>query len=170
MLSFKELYSGYSKQRDRDHESIIESGILCLDPGETTGWAYFVGTDLIDCGQVDSPVNSYNAYLCLLQSWYYHKGYRTMIIEDYRVYANKVQQHTHSDLWVPKLIGAACGSAIRNDVNIVTQMAAQAKGFCSNDKLKAWGFYTPGKRHAMDAIRHGAHWLLFSDKTKYLNR
>jgi hypothetical protein len=32
--------------------------------------------------------------------------------------------------------------------------AGLAKGFATDDKLKAWGFWQPGQRHARDAIRH----------------
>lgn len=42
------------------------------------------------------------------------------------------------------------------------QMAAQAKGFVDDDKLKAWGFWIKGKKHARDAIRHGVYYLLFT--------
>jgi hypothetical protein len=40
-------------------------------------------------------------------------------------------------------------------------MAHQAKGFVTDEKLKAWGFYQKGVRHARDSIRHACYFLLF---------
>lgn len=42
----------------------------------------------------------------------------------------------------------------RPQVRLIGQTAAQAKGFVTDEKLKAMGLYAPGHRHAMDAMRH----------------
>ena len=36
-------------------------------------------------------------------------------------------------------------------------------------KLKKWNMYRKGERHARDAIRHGAHFLLFGKNTEEAN-
>lgn len=38
--------------------------------------------------------------------------------------------------------------------DIVFYQSANAKSVVTNDRLKRWGLYVPGKRHAMDAVRH----------------
>jgi hypothetical protein len=53
----------------------------------------------------------------------------------------------------------------QKDINLYLQGAQQAKGFSKDDKLRAWGLYQVGKRHANDAIRHATYWLLFGYKS-----
>lgn len=40
------------------------------------------------------------------------------------------------------------------------QGAGIVKTFCNDEKLKGWGFWKVGERHARDAIRHGAYFLI----------
>lgn len=46
----------------------------------------------------------------------------------------------------------------------IKQMAVTAKNFCTDDKLKQWGFWQAGQKHARDSIRHGCYFLLFFRK------
>lgn len=39
-------------------------------------------------------------------------------------------------------------------VGVRYQMASEAKGYCTNDRLKRWGLWEVGKPHARDAARH----------------
>jgi len=52
---------------------------------------------------------------------------------------------------------------LQQDIKWHTQNAQTGKGFCTDDKLRQWGLYIPGIRHAMDAVRHGAHFLIFGE-------
>jgi hypothetical protein len=88
-----------------------------------------------------------------------------VVMENYRVYKNKLDRHTNSDVPTLQLIGQikyVCG---QRNIPIALQMAAQAKGFADDNKLKQWNFWGRSV-HARDAIRHGVYYLLFGGGTK----
>jgi hypothetical protein len=156
--------------------------LVCLDPGETTGMAVFRGPDfrLLLCGQLDTAElgRGVEALQELLRSVLgaqtsgVEAGAETgsprtyVVIEDYKVYGWKTEQHTWAELHTPKLIGAFVTLCIMYNLPYSMQMAVQAKQFCTDDKLKAWGLYKPGLRHARDAIRHGIYFTLFDRSYK----
>ncbi len=130
--------------------------LLAIDPGGTTGYAYFEGTKLKWTKQEKSyPASIIEQYKPDL-----------VVCEDYKIYASKVDMHTYSDLSVPRLIGEIEYVCRINEIKLHKQMAATAKGFCTNNKLKEWGFYEPNKPHARDAIRHGCYYLLFNKEVE----
>ena len=49
---------------------------------------------------------------------------------------------------------------------ITFRMAQQPKGFCTDDKLSAWGLNPTGLKHARDAVRHLTFQLLFGGSQK----
>ena len=140
--------------------------LLSIDPGETTGWSYFEEGQLKHYGQIVIPTFK-DSRIDAMDLWYLFERYKpdAVVIEGYRIYAAKAKHHTWSALYTPKLIGyleAICQHSNRavKDVSYYIQMAS-SKMFCTNEKLKRWGYYPAGERHAADAIRHGCYWLLF---------
>lgn len=133
--------------------------LLSLDPGETTGWALFVQGELQDCGQLDTKNGD---VVASLYSMVHDLEPNVIVMEDYKVYGWKTKDHSWSALHTPKLIGAIQAICSMQHIELHLQMAQTAKNFCTNDKLRAWGMYSSSTRHAMDAIRHGCYWLLFS--------
>jgi len=140
---------------------ISEMSILSFDPGHTTGWAYFQGTSLMECGQIETK--AIESAVPQIGKLFLKTNPGIVIAEDYRVYKWKRDEHIGSDLLTSRIIG--CIETIialqLNPPFLVKQGANVGKSFCSDDKLKAWGFFRPTQRHAMDAIRHGAHFILF---------
>lgn len=134
--------------------------LLALDPGETTGWAVFSEGHLVEEGQADTKTEMCGGIYHLLEA----VQPTQIICEDYRVYAHKTDSHAWNALHTPQLIGATKMWCFINEVNIAFQMAATAKPFCTPQKLKEWGFWKEGMRHADDAIKHGAYFLLFHDR------
>lgn len=148
-----------------------DARMICLDPGETTGWAIFVGTVLRASGQLDTK--SFPGCARVMKDFFYiqaglgdHEYPFHVVMEDYKVYSWKSQSHSWSGVHTLRLIGAI--QAIlelqfsRHQVQGLTwQSAQQGKAFCTDPKLQAWGFYKEGERHARDAIRHGCNYLLF---------
>lgn len=130
--------------------------MLCLDPGETTGWALFEGLCPIRAGQIACKENPCQA---VMDTFEYIPA--LLVYEDYRVYSWKANDHSWKELFTPKLIGMIQLMAYQNGIPTVAQMANIAKQFVTDDKLKAWGAYNLGGRHARDALRHGFYWLLF---------
>lgn len=90
-----------------------------------------------------------------------------VIYENYRVYAHKLERHSNSEVYTLRLVGVIeylCD--VKHKIPYYNQMAQQAKGFVTDDKLKKWGYYRQGLRHARDAIRHGCYFLLFDKELK----
>jgi hypothetical protein len=129
--------------------------LLCIDPGPTTGWAFFLRGKLSAYGQTPGlAVNIRNLieqYTPLL-----------VICEEYKIYPWLANQHSLSNVPTLQLIGAIKYLCEERGVPYKMQLAGTAKGFCTDDKLRLWGLYQRAQqRHANDAIRHGCHHLLF---------
>jgi hypothetical protein len=141
----------------------FEGTLLALDPGETTGVAAFSCTKeeavLCHASQIktwplENGVEAIQALVNQLRPNY-------VVFESYQVYEWKAEDHTWSQVPTVQVIGMLQTILIQGTVPRSSQTAQVAKGFCDDDKLKAWGFYQPGLRHARDAIRHGTYYLLF---------
>lgn len=142
----------------------IPNNLLCLDPGETTGWCVFSQGKLTDSGQTETIDAQGEILHDNLQELIVTNCPTHILCEDYRIYEHKLQRHSFSPVLTLRLIGAIDHIAWSNRISINYQMAAQAKGFVTDDKLKNWNFWQQGMRHARDAIRHGCYFLLFHNK------
>jgi hypothetical protein len=132
--------------------------LVALDPGETTGYALFKHGILTDTRElpthrIDCSVDLINNVLTP----------NTMVVyENYKVYAWKADSHSWDNLHTPRLIGCIQTLCYLKGLHTHSQMAQQAKHFCTDTKLQSWGYYPKGLRHARDAIRHGCFFLLFN--------
>jgi len=133
--------------------------LLSFDPGETTGWAYFVDGELRMRGQ---HATSYE----WLSSVFQTLKPTAVVCENYKVYASRAKQHVGSEVLTVRYIGAIELICQTMGVPLTMQMAFQAKGFCTDKKLKLWGMYQVALPHANDAIRHAVYYLLFHSDTK----
>lgn len=131
--------------------------ILCLDPGETTGWAVFEAGVLDSCGQRSTKHPAEIADLIRETL-----DLDLLVFELYRIRGNKARQHIGSEVLTIQHIGAIKVVADELEIPIVGQSAGQAKGFATDVKLRRWGLYQSNLRHANDAIRHGCYWHLFN--------
>lgn len=134
--------------------------VLAFDPGHTTGWAYFSFGKLEEAGEIDTS----NMETAVKEVDLLIGGYSPdiVVVEDYRVYRWRAKHHIGSELLTVQVIGCIQTIAIQEQVQqIIKQPAHIAKGFCSNEKLKEWGFYQTAEKHANDAVRHGCYYLLF---------
>jgi hypothetical protein len=145
---------------------VIEGeSLLALDPGETTGWAHFESGKFVRCGQIPIKEQNFQQAITEMQLLLAFIKPTLIIIEDYRVYKWKAEDHINSSLWTPRLIGGIETLAFlaRPSIPVIKRLAQQAKQFCTDDKLKQWDLWQRGERHARDAIRHGCFHLLFGD-------
>ena len=154
-MTFQELLT-----HNRGPEWIPPRRLVALDPGETVGLAYFDDGELIDVEQIKLSFKKHDwnpliDRVCTLWP-------TVLVYEDYKIYPGLSKVHTLSGVPTLKVIGAIEFMCSHNKYQTISQMASTAKGFSTDEKLKEWGFYKKGKRHAMDAIRHGCHALLFS--------
>lgn len=177
LISFEELC-----QKTRGNNQVPEH-LLCIDPGDTTGWALFNKYKLVRWGHIrtvkDEVINWNNIWQLFINE---NPDY--VVCEDYRVYQHKLARHSFSPVTTLRLIGGIdllCNLGWyvslgphyideygtykdyheRYTCPIHYQMATTAKGFCSDERLKEWGFWQGGMKHARDAIRHGCYFLLF---------
>lgn len=137
--------------------------LLALDPGETTGWSLFNAAQddvqLLDAGQLktwpmEDAVQNFTKHL--------NEHHPTRVIyEQYRVYEWKTDDHAWSQVPTLRIIGCLETLCIQKKIPFSHQTAQQAKNFCTDEKLEAWGYYIKGQKHARDSIRHGCYFLLF---------
>ena len=145
--------------------------IIGIDPGGTTGVFAIDHTTLETLGQAQLQTKTISQAQENFTVWL-HKTLEFLdpcrptvfVVEDYRVYAHKQQQHVFSDLHTPQLIGALKWFAHDLGFPVVLQNAQTAKNFLSDKKLKDWGFHQRGKGHAMDATRHALYFAIFGNK------
>lgn len=152
MIPFEELLR---KHRGPDFKA--PERLLCLDPGETTGYALFENGKPTVVEQARTVDN-----WLVIGRLFANIGPTMVIYENYRVYEHKLQRHANSEVFTLRLVGVI--EYLCDVIHVIpryNQMAHQAKGFVTDDKLKAWNFYQPAKRHGRDAIRHGCYFLLF---------
>lgn len=154
------LFKDWSEllKRKRGEDFVPPTRLLCLDPGETTGWAMFENGELVDSGQALTKVNGWTE----IANLFTQQQPTHVIYENYRVYEHKLSRHSNSEVYTLRLVGVIefiCD--VLYGIPFDNQMAHQAKGFVTDEKLQAWGMYQRGQKHARDAIRHGVYYLLF---------
>jgi hypothetical protein len=140
-----------------------KGNLVAFDPGETTGCATYrwdgERCELLSASQeqawpLKAAVRNFADVLDIARPNF-------VVYEAYHVYKWKLEEHTFSRVPTLQIIGCIRTLCIQNGIPNDEQTAQTGKGFCTDDKLRAWGLHLPGFVHARDAIRHGAHWLLF---------
>lgn len=177
-ISFEQLYTMHRGNCQ------MPKRILCLDPGETTGWAVFEEHKLVRWGQA-ATVKSGEIHWPELNFLFIEHSPDFVVCEDYRIYQHKLARHSFSPVLTLRIIGgvdllcnlgwytveSSCFSGEpdiyeEHTCPIHYQMATTAKTFVTDERLKQWGFWQESMRHARDAIRHGCYFLLFYNKGK----
>lgn len=147
------LRSAESRKGNGAHLPSMESTLLTIDPGETTGVCLWRRhrVDLYQLTTKDIGLTA-EAFLYLMVT----AKPSCLRIEDYRVYDWKAEDHKWAELHTVKVIGAI--EAMRHFARVKgeARMAADAKVFWTDDKLTQFDSYAPtkGMRHARDAWRH----------------
>jgi hypothetical protein len=144
-------------QRRQVVPSALPALLLAVDPGETTGWCVFEYGRLTQAGQCPGDPVHLDGLITRLNP-------DIIVCEEYRIYGWKAKRHAWSDVPTLRLIGGIQMICTQRNIPMVLQGAQQAKGFSKDDKLRAWGLYQVGKRHANDSIRHATYYLLFGYK------
>lgn len=155
-MTFAELL-----RRKRGNDFKVPYVLLSFDPGHTTGWAVFIDGTLAETGE-SVTVNADEEFVWenLLELFNIFSPTH-IVCEDYKPYLKKKDQHIGNKILTLRLIGAITLLCWMRDIPLYFQMAATAKSFWTNDKLAKLGI-KPTSRHAMDAVRHGCHLLVFN--------
>lgn len=164
MIGFYELHLQLKTSRKPSPHRL-----LCLDPGETTGWALFVDAVYTTAGQLNTSTLVDGSAIRAVEALFTSNKPTHIVCEDYRVYQSKVHQHTNASLHTPRLIGVVETLCSQQNLPLQKRMAVFAKQFVTDDKLKAWNLYRKGERHARDAIRHGCYEILFGKGTQSIS-
>ncbi len=144
----------------RPHRVGVGGRLLAIDPGETVGYALFEEGELATAGQFKVE-NILQLGVDLI--WAHSPN--TIVTESYRVYRHKLERHAWSNVPTLRYIGAIQFIVAQaGGITYHEQSAYEAKQFCTDDRLRAWGLWQSGNaRHAHDAIRHACHFYLFGD-------
>ena len=161
-MDFKETVRRINETRNPDR--VFPGTVMAFDPGETTGVAVMTNLEMTYSCQLITPTQFTGIHEIkkIIET---HKP-NMIICENYRIYGWATKQHQWAELHTPKLIGCIVCLAVLKGVPIQFQMAVEGKGWVTDQKLKAWGFYERGEKHARDAMRHACYYLLFGDKPK----
>lgn len=158
-MDFKELAERIHQEKGLSHYEDTSS-LLAFDPGHTTGWAMFDYYRLWEAGQLDT--DSIEKATHAIGALFDEMQPRVVVMEDYRVYKWRAQHHIGSEMLTTRVIGCIETIAVQRFIGMIAKQPANvAKGFCTDAKLREWGFYKEGEKHARDAIRHGAYYILF---------
>lgn len=144
-------------QQGRGSPHMLERTLIGIDPGETTGLSWR-----------DPREDGFRVHMTQINTQDRSIGIKSLferidqiplilplfICEDYRVYAAKTEQHAWAGLHTAKLIGRIEQVADQKGIPCVYPMAAEAKSWADDDKLKLWDIYEPGMKHGRDAERH----------------
>ena len=139
----------------------IPGTLLAFDPGETTGCCVFKDGKPVEFRQLPTVNKKTRDYeWSIIEEFIDEIKPDAVIIENYRIYAHKLEQHSSSDVPTLQLIGAIKYMLFKRNIPYKLQMAQQAKGFVTDAKLKAWGMWDIGHKHARDACRHCVYYLV----------
>lgn len=170
-MKFTELREGIEKRSALALPS--HDVLLVVDPGITVGWAVFMNEELTHHGQlrVVSTSPTLSQLRAPLEKLLFDFEPDFVVAEEYRIYAHKTAQHANSTVPTLKQVTILEQLCDEQHIPFMLQSASRGKAFVTNAKLKEWGWYQKGNPHACDAIRHGAHYLLFGrPKTKRVGK
>jgi hypothetical protein len=140
-----------------------QEGAVCVagvDPGGTTGWVVGDAWE----GQFYCTQHGqfpYQEGACAeLAAFFVASGVAAVVIEDFVLYAGRSHTGaTGSTGLSPVVVTSELRVELRHagfEGSIAVQMAAQAKGIVTDDRLRRWRLWFPGEPHARDAARHAA--------------
>lgn len=161
--------------------------VLALDPSGNflegkgvTGWCVMKKTkgylDIVKSGVIraedfDTSIDYYTAHINLIDKM--DRNYNDLttkpkklhvVIEDYRLYANKASSQINSRMETCQLIGILKYHCYRCNIPYTLQMASEVKTRWTDGRLINKGLSLPTtkeSRHIKDAIRHAAHFIYF---------
>jgi hypothetical protein len=132
-------------------------GLLAIDPGNTTGFAYFDSNGDVQnwghlLGGVDGMVGFLQAFT---------EPVDTIVIEDYRVRGDiqGLKANVGSQLETVQIIGAIKGWAIISNCEVILQAPQLKRMGEKYSNLRPSGAHN-NNSHKVDAYNHGYYWLV----------
>lgn len=154
---------------------LFRGRVLALDPGETTGWSVWDSHDnsthyeLVRAGQLPTwdkeakPQTNKCIVPCVRNFRQFLDEVKPdeVVMESYRVYEWKAENHSWSDVPTLRIIGSFETWLHNANIPYFFQTAQVAKQFVTDERLQEWGFWLKGQRHARDSMRHGLYYIMF---------
>jgi len=127
--------------------------VLSLDPGGTTGWAYWKDTWKLEMnrGQVEGLIPAWQLLMeirpdvVVCEGFYYQRREKVVLDSKEVIGIAKLWCHQFEATYVeqtPAIVGK--------------------KAFWNDNKLKELGLWIPNQVHAMDATRHLLYYMTFA--------
>lgn len=154
---FWDIASALTKTAKVNLQKMYDRPLLALDPGETTGVCmYLPYENRRELHLFQLPTKTLHAGIDTISTLLATREFGHLRYEDYRVYANKTEDHANASLHTAKLIGVIECLAYQGVTGVPTSccLAMHAKTFWTDEKLKLCDVYVPGQKHARDAERH----------------
>lgn len=171
---FHRMLQSAHKQGKGDSNILEDYVLVGIDPGETTGLAIrrsnigFVA-DLyqLNTKQIGPGMDTLFEHIEAAQRQAKIFGQKILVIlEDYKVYSWKADDHSWSPLHTSEFIGAIKYRLHQLGIPYHLQMASEAKRWADDEKLTQWDVYAKGLKHSRDALRHIITYAFFGQPTK----
>jgi hypothetical protein len=121
---------------------------LAIDPGLTTGVAILDG----ELGITTLQLQPTELYEFITNMGDRLDVFDAIVCEAYMISPDTLRKSRQ--LWSLELIGFMRYVAWRSNITFKLQQASAAKKFVTNEMLKKYGLFIPGRDHANDALRH----------------
>jgi hypothetical protein len=157
-MFWRVLAAHRKEPEDQLREQYSRFNILGLDPGETTGVAFWdAQKGTIELQQLETKQigQSYD----MLENLVAYITIDHIRCEEYRIYNWMADSHAWSILHTPQLIGAIKVLAHREGYDLSFKLAQHAKATWNDNVLRQCGLYSPGLKHARDACRHLLYYM-----------
>lgn len=150
--------------------------VMAIDPSGNftntkgkTGWAYFKNGKLTSYGEIDAkyfPTRA--AYFQHILNTIKQMNPQHLVVENFRVYADKAAAQINSEMETPRILGAIEVYAYQKNIPLTQQNASLVKTRWADDILDKKGILPKDVKspHIKDAIRHGAHFVSFTERKK----
>jgi hypothetical protein len=134
--------------------------LLALDPGETTGYSFFMAGEHFANGIIDWKIltEGFNTFTAMVARF----SPDVIVYENFRLNPLRANAQSGSEINTLRIIGAIEFLCNQNNIRFYKMMPSTAKGFVSDLKLKEWELYKKINPHARDSLRVAIHWLLFN--------
>lgn len=157
------ILSAANSETIENAQKRLSSTLIALDPGETTGVAIWFPSEASFILQQWNTKDLMPSFNHLREVLHLNK-IKHIRFEDYKVYDHKARDHVNNSLHTAQWIGCIKLCADLQQVPRSEKMAQAAKTFWTDDKLKIIDAYSPGMRHARDALRHLLLLMIFPDR------
>lgn len=136
--------------------------VIAFDPGGTTGYCVLDQSGTVEA-QGEFGYDDAGQSIAIQDLLYTYRLRSFVVIESYRIFPSALQAHQYSAVQPVQMIGRIKTLCEEYDLEYKEQPPSHKK-FFTNQRLKSYGAYAKGMRHANDAARHALYYAVFTAK------